>query len=402
MRSENQLELQTAAEKNLTWFRRSGIMQPADGSWGVAERLSVAEGPALEKMKISFPAWTTHPSGLVLEQRRADCNFETALLFLAAGDGETGKNILDYLYFRSGLLNRYDERFPRAGWNWSHIKWESMVYFDDNAWCIFIPLAIARAFPELELRYDLKHWAVLLAESMTPAMHRTFGAENPEEKGTWRDPEGKWCGRLDLPHWGSLAVMALARAFQENPNPAYEAEIRRYHAYLAENLANFTVSEAAYAVFGAAAACRVFHHADDEALLHHAARLMLEKIDPESGNLPAEHYEAPIGKHLVDTIYTVNWAFLAFQMAAAVTGAARYRNAAAGFAELLVKIQDQSSDPFFNGCWRGMYDLNAGRWGGGDCYEGGSGSIYSGWTNAPIALGLLLEEHGGSLLDFFE
>ena len=36
-----------------------------------------------------------------------------------------------------------------------------------------------------------------------------------------------------------------------------------------------------------------------------------------------------------------------------------------------------------------MYDLRAGEWGGGDLFEGGQNSIYTGWTNAPIALGLL-------------
>ena len=32
-----------------------------------------------------------------------------------------------------------------------------------------------------------------------------------------------------------------------------------------------------------------------------------------------------------------------------------------------------------------MYDMKAKAWGGGNCYEGGAGSIYTGWTNAPIA-----------------
>jgi hypothetical protein len=35
--------------------------------------------------------------------------------------------------------------------------------------------------------------------------------------------------------------------------------------------------------------------------------------------------------------------------------------------------------------------------GGGDRYEGGAGSIYSGWTNAPIGLAFLMESSGTSL-----
>ena len=38
-----------------------------------------------------------------------------------------------------------------------------------------------------------------------------------------------------------------------------------------------------------------------------------------------------------------------------------------------------------------MYDMETGSWGGGDCYEGGAGSIYTGWTNAPISIVIALE-----------
>lgn len=37
-----------------------------------------------------------------------------------------------------------------------------------------------------------------------------------------------------------------------------------------------------------------------------------------------------------------------------------------------------------------MYDLQARSRGGGDPAEGGANSIYTGWTNAPISIGLLL------------
>ena len=46
-----------------------------------------------------------------------------------------------------------------------------------------------------------------------------------------------------------------------------------------------------------------------------------------------------------------------------------------------------------------MFDMNTGTWGGGDRYEGGAGSIYSGWTNAPIAIAFANEALGISLVD---
>jgi len=41
-----------------------------------------------------------------------------------------------------------------------------------------------------------------------------------------------------------------------------------------------------------------------------------------------------------------------------------------------------------------MYDLKADTWGGGDCYEGGANSIYTGWTNAPISICIAIEING--------
>ena len=395
-----------AVRRNLEWFKRSGVMVPPDGSWGVAERLSVADGAALEMMLREYPAWTRTPEAYVLEQRRADCNFETALLFLYAGECEvepearkTGESILDFLYFRSGLLNRYDKRFPSGSWNWSHIRWEGVIYFDDNAWCVFIPLVIAKRYPELDAKYDLTKWALTLADELFTAMHRTFGVENPKEPGTWGDPECRWRGRYELPHWGSLATTALSRAYRIKPTPAWRDEVRRYHDYVAGALDDFTVSEHAYALIGAAEAYRAFGEQADRDLAERAANRILSKLDPATGNIPAEHYEAPKGRHLVDTIYTLNWSFLALQMAAKLTNSEAVAEAEKKQAELLLSIQDRSDSEFFRGCWRGMFDLNARNWGGGNCYEGGAGSIYTGWTNAPISLGLLLESRKSSLLE---
>lgn len=147
--------------------------------------------------------------------------------------------------------------------------------------------------------------------------------------------------------------MALSRAFLCRPAPDYREQVRRYHDYLAETLEAFTVSEHAYALLGAATAFRAFGEAADRALAERAANLILSKLDPETGNIPAEHYEAPKGTHLVDTVYTVNWSFLALQMAAKLTGDAQIAAAKEKQLELLLSIQDRSESAFFHGCWRG-------------------------------------------------
>ena len=117
----------------------------------------------------------------------------------------------------------------------------------------------------------------------------------------------------------------------------------------------------------------------------------------EKYSIPAEHYEAPVGSHLADTIYTVNWALMGFQILYSVNGQEKYRKAFVKLLDLMVDIQDKSPEKHVKGCWRGMYDLKAGNWGGGDCYEGGANSIYTGWTNAPIAICIAFELLGRSL-----
>ena len=117
----------------------------------------------------------------------------------------------------------------------------------------------------------------------------------------------------------------------------------------------------------------------------------------ENGNIPSEHDEAPCGPHLVDTIYTINWALMGLiglkEFAPEYT--APFRKAL----DLVCSIQDKSPEPHLKGCWRGMYDMASGSWGGGNRYEGGSSSIYSGWTNAPVSLALLLRTKQSSLLE---
>lgn len=381
--------------KNLSWFEKSGVMLPADGLWGVAERVAVVKNnEAIEKMYSSFVAWTPHGDYSIIEQRRADCNFQAAYLFLLASEVFSEQkyytiavNILDFLYYRSGLLWRNKDQYPHGSWNWSHIKRSSDVYFDDESWCVFLQLEIGAKYPELEQKYEMKHWAMILADELCSASLRVMHDE--KEKPDWVDLTQKtWLGRLQLPHWGSLTVMALARAWKENPKQEYLDFIQEYDAYLKADPGIFNVSECAYVVIGSSAAYR---YTGDARYLE-TARIFGTKVSEkiqENGNIPAEHYEAPTGVHLVDTIYTVNWALLGLQALSAVDP--EYQAACQKVMNLVIQIQDTSPEPQFNGCWRGMYDMEQKSWGGGDRFEGGAGSIYTGWTNAPISWVIALE-----------
>lgn len=369
--------IERAVRRNLAWFTVSGVMDPADGSRGVAERIVRLEGnEAAGKIREVFPVMTEHGGYAVLEHRRPDCNFETALLFLLAGEyfddrayTETGENILRYLFCRSGLL-------CDGLWNWHSAVNGREFWFDDNGWNSAIQIAVGMRFPELDRRYKLIELGRRGAEELQAGLARCMTSSAPLEHGRWPDPERFFFGEPRQPHWGAPAAVALVLAGRGD---AAEDYFRQAAPFLEKQSA----SEHAYALLAASIAAEVdgrpFFREEAERLL---ARLCV-MADSCRGTLPSEHCEAPSGKGVADLIYTDNWFFAAL--------AFHPENGA--FAKLLdtiLLIQDDSDDPAFRGCWRGMYDFAAGAWGGGDRYEGGANSVYTGWTNAVIALALLL------------
>ena len=155
MNTHSDNSIQDALRNNIDWFKNSGIMVPSDGSWGVAERIAVTGGnDAIDRIRVAFPAVSERDGWCVVEQRRADCNFQAAWMFLLCGRifndasyTDIGKAILEFLYCRSGLLERStinSEKLLCGTWNWSHITHYSKVYFDDEAWCLFLQLEIAK------------------------------------------------------------------------------------------------------------------------------------------------------------------------------------------------------------------------------------------------------------------
>jgi hypothetical protein len=394
-------KLERSLRLNLKWFEKSGVMDPPDGSWGVGERvLLTKDNEALEKTYQSFPANTRHVDYSISEHRRPDCCFETALMYLLAGEvfgarkyRDIAENILAYLYCRSGMRNTKSEVHPIGTWRWSNAQWPVEIYFDDNAWNCVIPLIIAKLAPELEKKFDMTKTSLQVAE----AIEEAFSCQFPEIEV--KDGRYVWLGDLKSPHWGSLACMAFAFAYRETGEEKYSKAIFRYNEYLDANKDSFTTSEHAYIVIGQSiAAAFLANKAIAETAMESADRL-LAKQDPHTGNIPSEWgKEAPVGEHLVDTIYTQNWALLGLHTLCASTQNQKYRTSFEKAMDLLLKIQDRSPEKYLHGCWRGMNDLKAKQWGGGDRFEGGANSIYSGWTNAPISMVIAFEILDKSLI----
>ena len=379
--------LKKSLEMTRKWFKESGVMVPENGLWGVAERVLLTDhNKTAQKTLNSFPAWTPHDKDgyCIVEQRRADCNLQTAFLFLRIHEifgiqhvHSIARNILAFLFNRSGLLQRTGGEKIEGAWNWSHIKHDLVIYFDDNAWMATLMLKMSGHYPDLNKEFHLREWGLKLADLLADAFPRYF-ADSKATEGNFR-----WQGNPQLPHWGSLVCQALAEAMRIHPKKAYRDVIDSYHRYLLERIDVFTPSEYGYALLGATAAYTVMKDNLSLKTARAFADELVAIMDPVTGNLPARHYEAPVGDHLADTIYTLNWAVLGMQNMQQIDE--KYNAAYEKILELLINIQDTSPEPWLHGCWRGMYDMKTKAWGGGNCYEGGADSIYTGWTNAPIA-----------------
>ena len=374
--------LRKSLEMTKKWFKESGVMIPENGLWGVAERVLLTDNnKAAHKTLNSFPAWTPHDDDgyCILEQRRADCNLQTAFLFLRLHEifgiqhvHSIARNILSFLFNRSGLLQRNGGEKIEGAWNRSHIKHDLVICFDDNAWMATLMLKMSGHYPDLNKEFHLREWGLKLADLLADSFPRYF-ADAKATEGSF-----KWLGNPQLPHWGSLVCQALAEAMRIHPKKSYRNVIDSYHKYLLENIDAFSPAEYGYVLLGATASYTVMKDNLSLKTARTFADKLVSALDPATGNLPA-----PAGKYLADTYYTLNWAALGMQNMQQMDD--KYTAAYEKILELLIGIQDTSPEPWLHGSWRGLYDLKAGRWGGGNSIENGDSSIYSGWTNAPIA-----------------
>lgn len=381
--------LEMHLQASLDWFAISGVMDPSDGRWGLAERVLLTENnEALDKALTSFPQYTKYEGYVILEHRRADCNFESAWLYWLAAKvfgredyRQTCIRLLHYLYHRSGMRNLSDKSLPLGLWRWATPCWTPAYWQDDNAWCCVAALAMS-ADAELATMFPLRESALQIADALADHLE-------PSLPSTLEKQTSFWMGEPASPHWGALMAMAMGCAHGVAPKDNYRAGVDTMLAFLETKRENFTSSEIAYM---ALATSVLAGWLNDAAMLDQARRwadMLIERMGPR-GNLPSQWYESPAGEHLVDTIYVQNWATLAWLNLAALTGEESYRTARDTSLTLLMDIQDEDPGLHLKGCWRGMYDMNANAWGGGDCYEGGANSVYTGWTNAPIAMAIAM------------
>ncbi len=407
-------QLETAVKKNIDWFLHSGIMRPNDGFWGVAERIAdVGSNEAKEKIDDFFPYQSPLGTGTVaLEHRRADCAVETALMFDLAGEyfgsehyRAVAENLVGFLLDRSGMRETDPASKVWNLWRWTMQRFPAgnKVWTDDNAWIAIGLLILGKRGHKGAIEPGLA-----TADALHGQMQAYFGfieksGRDAKFEGTAMD------GVQPNPHWLGLVALALALADHIRGTRSYHAAMGEYFATVLDGppawdtdsqckIGGWSVSEYAYLALAAPVVATVYDDGIIMQVAEEAARILLENQRPD-GHFISNHFEAPESDHFADLIYTQNWATLGLlHMAELLPDKPEYRVAFEKSARLLIKIQDSEENPVFKGCWRGMYDCQAGNWGGGNRFEGGHGSIYSGWANAPISTAFLLELTGSTLL----
>lgn len=404
----------SVVRRNIEWFLNSGIMRPNDGLWGVGERVAVLEGNAcVEKLHDTFPSQSDVAPGIaILEHRRPDCCLQAALAFdlaveVLCDDGlkTVADNLIDYVTRRSCLQDVRADSPTRGLWGWANPNYRGCYWTDDNAWVSTLLLTLAqRGRPELA-NYGITTARALYGHAKRFMRHvTTNGKDAPFE-------EKPMLGLRLNPHWMGLVAMAFAHAAREDKETDYAGLVADYYGVALEGPSAYdersqrvassglpwSISEYAYLSLAAAVASAQFGSAEAIEAARYACDVLVER-QSSLGHFPSEHYETPVAPNLVDLIYTQNWATLGLLHGAKLFQSAKYRDAFDLSIDLLGDIQDHSPEPHFCGCWRGLYDVKLRTWSGGDRYEGGQRSIYSGWTNAPISLAFLFAITGASFL----
>ncbi len=387
-------EYRAMLRQNLDWFRKSGVLLGTEGSKGVAERIVlIPDNPQITDIEKTFRGLRREGHYMYSEMTRPDCNLETALAFYYAsrlfnnsGDEGVSRNILNYL--KGSDLQLLDPASPADGlWTWSSTV-ASAFWSDDNTWNTILPLKIYLLTGDEEwLRRGLLTARGLLLY--------------PNLSG---DPAGDLQGR---PHWGGMRAMGLAYAYALTQEPEFQKAALDYVHMDYRGLVldvdgkptkrPYTTSESSYFLLETS----LIAATTGDPIALECVRLfgdyLLSRQDT-SGMIPGETRWGAAGDHVGDLVYTQNWFTLAMWHAHQVTKDARYKSAVLQSLNFLREIQDKGPEPQTRGSWRGAFDTLAWEWGGTNQLEGGPGSIYTGWTNAPIDLAIAFYLNDDSLL----
>jgi len=366
---------------------------------------------------------------------RSDCNGESALPFaLRAGLGNDSRssliaaNLLDWLYFRSGMFiddpskhshgliawtpdaagalyqdndvkamlgcmgtaallgtNRWDERLlinilanfrttGRLGFRGERIEHPELIR---RGWRSFWEAPLVRLSPHFEAwtwaaylwLYDKTHFAQLLERTR-------LGIRLMMEKY----PDG-WFWTNGIQQERARMLLALAWLLRVD-------NTREHRAWLDRIASDICAAQD-----------------NCGAIREELGDVAMGYFPPPDSNASYGTNEAPLihsnGEPVADLLYTCNFAFLGLHEAAAVTGDARFRDMEDKLADFLVRIQVHSeARPELDGAWFRAFDYKRWEYYGSNADAGwGAWAVECGWTQGWIPTVLGLRNRGVSLWD---
>jgi hypothetical protein len=391
---------------------------PADGSFGILEGYASGirwDGSQVQRLPL-----------------RADCHAESAMLLAfdkslnrAKHSGEVAANLLDFVYFKSGMCAgpRADEKhaaFGQIGWGDISPAWLVANYGDDEARVMLGTMAAAASLEDTK-------WNEALVKGLL-SNFRTTG-----KLGFRGD-------RVDVPSLAQNGWKHFYQAETVNYSPHFESFLwacnlwayraTQYRPFLdrTKNAIAMTMkvyptgwrwqdnSERSRMLLCLAWLTRIEDTPEHREWIRLVAGDLLKRQQPNGaihewlGGTGGGHYQIPQsnetygtgetpliqqnGDPASDQLYTTGFALLGLHEAAAATGDKTLKQAEDKLAEFLCRIQTRSEKvPYLNGWWFRTFDDRRWEfWASSADIGWGAWSLETGWAQAWTAATLAMRE----------
>lgn len=391
-------------ERCTRWFAASGMLPEPDGSGGVYENIHSV-------------------TGQVSRDRRPDCHAHAALMhhLYSRYTGEERWQGVSERLMGHILHGGYQDLDPTSV-SYGFFKWyeypeplPEQIFTDDNAWVAFVLLYLYRKTGNPLYRER----GMLVAEALLSTQQQQGLRANcligSDLRGRGKE-KAKYSRDASMnPHFESIAHAAYIQAYLVSGDRAYLETALEGSRYLLEHLEHCKWMYSRTSGMGRFLLPLTYLTKHDETgrLLEGLQRIVnyLRKHQHVSGAVEEADNPDPDkygkedtgifrfdGEGIADQLYTNNFLLMNLWEAWKQTGDAEYRQFYDQVSSYLRSIQIRSDDPRYDGGWMRAFDLAHWEYFGNNGDTGwGPYCLESGWTQAMIGAGLLLEQLNESL-----
>lgn len=395
-----------ALRRTAEWFLRSGIMPAADGSSGIYENVHSI-------------------TAAIYEDRRPDCHAHAALFFHLYGKytGDARWERISKQLLSTILDGNYQDLDPASA-TYGFFKWydfpemqPDQIFSDDNAWVCLILLYLYRqtANPLYKERGMLTAQAMLATQQEDGLRANCLIGGDLRELGLAKGANTREAS--GNPHFESIAHAAFIQAYLVSRRECYLDTAMKGSLALLERFDHLNLLYSRTSGVSRFVLPLTYLEKHDstgkirqglDAILtylrqhRHECGAIEEADNPDPDKYMKEdtgvfRYN---GEGIADLLYTNNFLAINLWEGWKQSGRESFHDLAQGVADFLSAAQIRSENPRFDGGWMRAFDVNLGEYFGNNGDTGwGPYCMESGWTEALIGSGLLLQEMNMSLFD---